>query len=248
METINNKSKKTNSKIAIPLIIGFAISGLILYLFAGVFINKKSEFDVVNKENPKVIAMFDKELNSVLENYAHYEILPIKKLEKKLHTIIEIEEYQKEYKKSVENYNKRESNGCAGCLPTAKLHATEFVKTIATIESYARYGVTSTQTRNFIELKITFNDGTIANEVYTGNSCSGYLSPHLLMKIFLKDGKTVKVLTNGVEKNNSPNSIIDDLNTLAERSIGFDIQRNHDAYFPSQKTQKDFDKEWNDMK
>lgn len=120
----------------------------------------------------------------------------------------------------------------------------DFLKTIKSIESYARYCVESERVRNNLELKIIFNDGNVAEKVYTGHSCSGFLDPCLLIKVELQNGKAVRVFTNGQEKKGSPDWIINDLNILIEKAISYDIDRNYEGYFPPKKTQNDFEKEW----
>lgn len=135
-----------------------------------------------------------------------------------------------------------------GYIPEARQHTIDYLKSIQSIESYARDGVKSAQPRNYLELNIVFNDGTVAKNVYTGYTCSAYLGPCLLMKVEMKDGKAVKVFTNGQEKKGSPDWIIPDLNILINKAITYDIIKNHDKYFEPQKSQKDFDKEWENQK
>lgn len=131
-----------------------------------------------------------------------------------------------------------------GYSPKSRQTTINFLKTIKFIESYARYGVESKRARNNLELKIIFNDGTVAEKVYTGHSCSGFLNPCLLMKVEMQDGKALRVFTNGQEKKGSPDWIINDLNVLIEKAISYDIDRNYEGYFPPKKTQNDFEKEW----
>lgn len=136
----------------------------------------------------------------------------------------------------------------SGYISESRQNTINYLKTIKTIESSARYGVQSTQPRNYLELTITFNDGTIAKEVYTGHSCSGYIGPCLLMKVEMSDGKAVKVYTNGQEKKGSPDWIIPDLNIMIEKAISYDMGKNRNSYFPPEKKQQDFDKEWENKK
>ncbi|MCW3159781.1 hypothetical protein [Chryseobacterium oryctis] len=135
-----------------------------------------------------------------------------------------------------------------GYIPESRQNTIDYLKTIKTIESYARHGVESTQPRNYLELKITFNDGTVAEKVYTGHPCSGYMSPCLLLKVEMENGKAIHVFTNGQEKKGSPDWIINDLNTLIKSAISYDMSKNQDNYFAPEKTQKDFDKEWENQK
>lgn len=135
-----------------------------------------------------------------------------------------------------------------GYIPEARQNTIAFLQSIKSIESYARYGVKSTQPRNYIELKITFNDGSEASEVYTGRPCSAYIETCLLIKAEMKNGKAQKVYTNGQERKGSPEWIKPDLNLLIDRAISYDIGKHHDRYFAPEKTQKDFDHEWENQK
>jgi hypothetical protein len=209
MVTSNSNIVKPKNKIpiAIPMFFGFGLVAILIFLFYSEFFNSKTEFDIPNKENSKIVEMFDKQIQYQIEQHTQSHMNP-------------------------------------GYIEGSRQQTINFLSTISSIESYARYGVTSTQSRNYLEMKITFNNGTVAEKVYTGLSCSGYFEPCLLMKVFLKNGKTAKIYTNGSEKRGSPDNIINDLNTLINRAISYDISRNHDAYFPKEKNQKDFDNEW----
>lgn len=202
--------KKTTSYFLSPWFF-IILSAIIVYAFLGDLFIPRSEFDVANKQNDKIINMLNTQIENEIENHTQSPMHP-------------------------------------GYIPVSRQNAINYLKTIRTIESYSRYGVKSTKPRNYLELKIAFNDGTTAEEVYTGHPCSGYMGPCLLMKVEMKDGKAVKVFTNGQEKNGSPEWIIPDLSILIEKAIFYDIRRNHDKYFPPYKTQKNFDKEWEDQK
>ncbi|WP_294317504.1 hypothetical protein [uncultured Chryseobacterium sp.] len=147
-----------------------------------------------------------------------------------------------------EIYRHTQSVMYPGYIPEAGQNTIRYLKTIKSIESYARYGVNSTQPRNYIELKITFNDGSQASEIYTGRPCSAYIETCLLIKAEMKDGKAVKVYTNGQERKGSPDRIIPDLSLLIDKAIAYDIDRNRNHYFEPEKTQKDFDREWENQK
>lgn len=144
--------------------------------------------------------------------------------------------------------NHTQSTMYPGYISESRQNTVNYLKSIKTIESYARYGVQSTQPRNYLELNITFNDGTTAKGLYTGHSCSGYIGPCLLMKVEMIDGKAVKVFTNGQEKKGSPDWIIPDLDILIGKAISYDMDRNRQNYFPPEKNQQDFDKEWENRK
>ncbi|WP_146942902.1 hypothetical protein [Chryseobacterium hagamense] len=147
-----------------------------------------------------------------------------------------------------EIYRHTQSPMYPGYIPEAGQNTVNYLKTIKSVESYARYGVTSTRPRNYLELKITFNDGSQASEIYTGRPCSAYIETCLLIKAEMKDGKAVKVYTNGQERKGSPDRIKPDLSLLIDKAIAYDIGKHHDQYFAPEKTQKDFDKEWEDQK
>lgn len=152
--------------------------------------------------------------------------------------------FDEQLEKSISNHTK--SSFYPGYLETSHIRARNFLNSITKLESYSRYGVTSSRPHNAIEMKIFFKNGTKVEKVYTGLSSSHVMPPPLLLSITLKDGKTQKVLTNGVEKKGSPEWIINDLSTLIDAAISYDQEINHDLYFPSVKTQKDFDKEWDE--
>ncbi|MFL9833573.1 hypothetical protein [Chryseobacterium terrae] len=147
--------------------------------------------------------------------------------------------------KEIDNHTK--SSFSPGLIPESRQSTIDFLKQIKSIESYTRYGVESSRARNNLELKIVFNNGKEVSEVYTGQTCSSYI-PCLLIKAELKDGKAVKVFTNGLEKKGSPDWISNDLNLLIDKSISYDIQQNPTHYFPPSKTQSDFEKEWENQK
>ncbi|WBV61442.1 hypothetical protein PFY12_04795 [Chryseobacterium camelliae] len=157
-----------------------------------------------------------------------------------------VDMFNKQVEQEIENHT--QSVMYPGFIPEARQNTIDYLKSIQSIESYARDGVESAQPRNYLELNIVFNDGTVAKKVYTGYTCSAYLGPCLLMKVEMRDGKAVKVFTNGQEKKGSPNWIIPDLNILINKAITYDIIKNHNKYFPPQKSQQDFDKEWENQK
>jgi hypothetical protein len=206
----NNNSQQTStskSKLFLMFFIGLLVAAVFSFLIFSEFFNSKSEFDIVDQENDKIIGMFEQQIQYQIDQHTHGTMNP-------------------------------------GYITGSRQQTINYLATITSIESYARYGVTSTQSRNYKELKITFNNGTISDKIYSGLTCSGYFTPCLLLKVMLKNGKTTKVYTNGSEKLGSPDAIINDLNTLIDRAISFDISRNHDSYFPKEKTQQDFDAEW----
>lgn len=209
-QNLKNSSMKKTTVIILILLVVLTFSGGVFYLIFRDFFPTKSEFDIPDKQNDKIVNMLNEEINKEIDNHTKSVMYP-------------------------------------GYIPEARQHTIDYLKTIKSIESYARYGVKSTQPRNYIELKIIFNDGSVADKVYTGYSCNAYTGTCLLMKAEMKDGKAVKVFTNGQEKKGSPDWIKPNLNLLIEKAISYDIDRNKDLYFGKPKTQKDFDKEWQEQ-
>jgi len=203
--------KKPRNNRLIGLIVGLLVSlpifGIIIF---DLLPESRTEFDVPNKKNDKIVPMFDKQLEYQINNYEKNSIKP-------------------------------------GLLVTTKAHVVAYLKTIARIENYSRYGVNSTTSRNSILVKITFKDGSIVKDVYTGRTSSGILPPPILLAVELENGKTKQVFTNGREKEGSPDWIISDLNYLIDAAIHYDMNRNQDPYYGPNKTSEDYKKEWEDQ-
>lgn len=144
--------------------------------------------------------------------------------------------------REIENHT--QSDFHPGYIPGSRQRTIDYLKTIKFIEGYASYGVTSARPHNYLELKIGFADGSVADGVYTGQSISGYMGPALLMKVDMEQGKVVKVYTNGQEKKGSPDWVVPDINTMIDKAIAYDIGQHQNLYFPPQKTPADFEKEW----
>lgn len=196
---------KNSSTIIILITTGVAVA-VGYFLFTNLF-TSRSEFDKPEKENPKIITMFDKQLKAKIEDYEQNSFHP-------------------------------------GYLPTAQQHVASYLRTITKIESYSRYGVNSSRPHNAIEVSVTFKDGLVAEDLYTGQSSSHVMPPPLLISVSLENGKTTKVLTNGVEKKGAPEWIVNDLNVLIKAAIRYDEQRNRNAYYPPEKTKQDYEREW----
>lgn len=202
--TTHQIPRKTNTAVILIISAAVVVVGYILY---SIMFPSTSEFDIPNKENPKMVAMFDKQLQVNIDDHERNTFHP-------------------------------------GYLPTAKDHVAAYLKTLSKIESYSRHGVTSSQARNAILLRLTFTNGTIAEKVYTGHTSSHLMPPPLLMSVDITEGKTIKVLTNGMEKSGSPDWVIPEINTLISSAINYDKRQNNNAYFPAAKTKQDFEKEW----
>ena len=198
------KSRKT-----LLVIIGFCtlLISIGVFFFYSDFFSEKTALDISDKENSKIVPMFNEQIEYQIDEHTRGDMNP----------------------------------GYSICSRQATV---AYLQTIACLESTSRFGVASVKSRNYLELKITFTNGKITEKVYTGTSCSGYYGPCLLMKVYINKGKAYRVFTNGTERKGSPNNIVNDMNVLIESAISYDIDRNHSLYFKPEKTQKDFDKEW----
>ncbi len=157
-----------------------------------------------------------------------------------------VEMFNAQIKSEIDNHTK--SSMHPGYREESRQNTINYLSTIKSIESYARYGVTSTRVHNKLELKIMFNNGKSVEDVYTGLSVSGIMKPALLMRVEMRDGKAVQIFTNGQEKTGSPDWIIPDLRLMINAAISYDIGQNYEHYFPAQKTEQDFQKEWDTLK
>lgn len=197
--------------IIVTAIIIIAATVGVLYVLGVDFSWKKSGYDTPDQENNKIVAMFNAQIESEIDNHTKSSMHP-------------------------------------GYREESRQNAINYLSTIKSIESYARYGVTSMRAHNKLELKIMFINGELAEDVYTGLSISGIMKPALLMRVEMHEGKAVQIFTNGQEKTGSPDWIIPDLRLMINAAISYDIKQNHDHYFPPKKTEKDFQKEWDTLK
>jgi hypothetical protein len=198
---------KNKTRIFSPLTIVILVVVSLLILFSDIIFSSRSEFDVVDKPNDKMVAMVNTEIDKEIDNHTQSASHP-------------------------------------GYIPESRQNVVRYLKTLRSIEGYARYGVRSTKPHNYIELKLTFTDGSSKKEVYTGYSVSGFMGPSILMKVDMENGRAVKVYTNGQEKKGSPEWVIPEINMLINTAIAYDINQHHNNYFAPEKTQKDFEKEW----
>ncbi|MDT4860041.1 hypothetical protein D3C71_262680 [compost metagenome] len=198
---------KNKTRIFSPIMIVVLVAVTLLILFSDVIFSGRSEFDVVDKPNDKMIAMVNTEIDKEIDNHT-------------------------------------QSINSPGYIPESRQHVIRYLKTLRSVEGYARYGVQSTKAHNYIELKLTFTDGSVKEDVYTGYSVSGLLGPSLLMKVDLENGRAIKVHTNGQEKKGSPEWAIPEINMLINKAIAYDINQHRNNYFAPAKTQKDFEQEW----
>ena len=120
---------------------------------------------------------------------------------------------------------------------------------IQKIETYARYGSGNDSKSNLLEVRITFKNGDVANELYTGvRVLTSMIAPQLLLKLEFENGKVFKSYSNGVELNGSPNDITNDLLLVLETLSNYDAKKNHSDYYDPPKTDEDLKKEWDNIK
>jgi hypothetical protein len=137
----------------------------------------------------------------------------------------------------------------AGLMPSSTKQIDEYFKSIKMIESYASEGTSSKDKFNKLEVRITFSDGKVAEELYTGvRVVDAYgMGAQLLVKMELIDGKVVKTYTNGAELNNSPTSIVPDIEVIKKAVLSYDKKINRNAYYYPAKTQETVKKEWDNV-
>lgn len=173
---------------------------------------KKNEFDNVDKENAKLILIFNNELSKEVERY--------------------------------------KTGWYPGAIPTAYTRIENFFKSVQQIETHTKYGFSSSKNHNGIEIKVTYTNGNVVDNIYTGERWNGpiLIGPSMLIKMQFENGKLSKMYTNGVEMKEGPEDAKIQLHNLIENLINYDMQQNRDLYFRPIKTQSDLDAEWNLVK
>ena len=143
-----------------------------------------------------------------------------------------------------------ESKWYDGLMPSCTKQMGEYFKSIKIIESYASEGLSSNDKFNNLEVRITFNDGKVVEELYTGVRVvqAFGMGAQLLVKMELINGKVVKTYTNGAELNNSPDSIVPDIEQITSAVLGYDRKINRNFYYYPTKTQETIKEEWNNVK
>jgi hypothetical protein len=138
----------------------------------------------------------------------------------------------------------------AGLMPSCTKRIEEYFKSIKIIESYASKGTSSKDKFNKLQVRITFNDGKVAEELYTGiRVVQAYgMGAQLLVKMELINGTVVKTYTNGAELDKDPKSIVPDIENIKKAVLGYDREINRNAYYYPAKTQDDIKKEWDNLK
>jgi hypothetical protein len=138
----------------------------------------------------------------------------------------------------------------AGLMPSCTKRIDEYFKSIRIIESYASKGTSSKDKFNKLQVRIIFNDGKVAEELYTGvRVVQAYgMGAQLLVKMELINGAVVKTYTNGAELNNAPQSFVPDIENIKNAVLSYDREINKNAYYYPAKTQEDIQKEWDDLK
>ncbi len=137
----------------------------------------------------------------------------------------------------------------AGLMPSCTKRIDEYFKSIKIIESYASEGTSSKDKFNKLQVRITFSDGKVVEELYTGVRVVQALGmgAQLLVKMELINGKVVKTYTNGAELNSSPASIVPDIEVIKEVVLNYDRKINGSAYYYPAKTQETVKKEWDNI-
>lgn len=173
---------------------------------------KKNEFDNVDKENAKLVLIFNNELSKEIERY--------------------------------------KTGWYPGAIPTAYTRIENFFKSMQQIETHTRYGFSSSKNHNGIEIKVTYTNGNVVDNIHTGERWNGpiLIGPSMLIKMQFENEKLSKVYTNGVEMKEGPEDAKIQLHDLIENLINYDMQQNRDLYFRPIKTQSDLDSEWNLVK
>ncbi len=135
-------------------------------------------------------------------------------------------------------------------MPSCTQQIDTYFKTIRIIESYASKGTESDDKFNYLEIKITFNDGKVVNELYTGIRVvqAFGMGAQLLVKMELANGKVVKAHTNGVERVDGPNYVTDDIEHIKKAVLNYDREINRNAYYYPAKTNDQIKKEWEEIK
>lgn len=202
---------KEKSRAKILLAVLFCC-GLVYILTPHLFTTKQNEFDKVDKENEKLIPLFNAAVNKEVEMY--------------------------------------KSGWYSGCLKTSYMQVENLFTTIKEVSSYTRYGLASTQSHNRVLVQVEYNNGKKVNELYTDVGWNGTsrLSNPMLMRFIFENGKIVKAYSNGVEKEGSPSEANVPIGHIINAVIHQDYKDNKSLYFPPDKTEKDFKKEWDNVK
>jgi hypothetical protein len=137
-----------------------------------------------------------------------------------------------------------------GLMPNCTIRIEEYLQSIKIIESYASKGTESNDKFNKLEVRITFNDGKVADKLYTGvRVVQAYdLGTQLLVKMELNNGKVLKTYSNGAELNTAPENIAPDIESIKGAVLNYDRRINKSAYYYPAKTQEDIKKEWDNLK
>lgn len=200
----------------------------------------RSEYDRVDKENGKLVFLFNREFDKEIEKFI-YKVSKAQEFDS-LANITTNAAQKKFYRKMSRDFDKPVFN--SNYTQEAKSNAQKFLGTISMIESYARYGVMSDRVHNKLELKISFIDSAEADDISTGKSIYGKTGPNVLFKILVSQGRVTQVYSNGVELKNPPDWVINDIKTVVESTLSYDIARTPDNYFKAGKTKDEIKQDW----
>lgn len=204
---------------------------------------KKTEFDILNKENPKLVFMFNEEIDKKLQSFIY------KKSTSEEMQALAKNATSKQEKEFYEKMNKDFDQPIFGhqYSKTAAENAKIYFESIESIESFAEYGVTSMHAKNRLQLKIVFSNNIIADRVYTGIALSGIRTPNVLFKVLMENGRVSQVFTNGIELNNPPDFVRSDIYSFIKSVMNFELVSNQNKYFPNVKSKEEIKEEWEDI-
>lgn len=228
---------------------------------------KKGKYDIVDKENPKIAILANREIDKILDkifikslSYSDQDnyrngFLTLNKGTWELTRTTKKNPTNPYVQKQLDDFNKNfeknfEKNSPKIYIRDAAKNTDNFLKTIKQVESYASYGTESNDKFNLIEHRITFKNGNVVNELYTGNRVlQAYgMGNQFLTKWIFEDGRVIKSYSNGVELTLGPDGIKNDILKIVENITRFDWQENKIKYFFADKTQIDIDSEWKKIK
>lgn len=90
-------------------------------------------------------------------------------------------------------------------IPEAANNFRKYLKSLKSIQTYSQHGSNSLWGYNRIKADLTHIDGTVEKNTHVSSGGKfRQTHPKLQMLIELKDGKAIKVFTNGLEKNSTP--------------------------------------------
>jgi hypothetical protein len=160
---------------------------------------KKGKYDIVDKENPKIAIMANKEIEKQMDTYITNS-LSYAQQEDYRNGMLKInkETWEWETKANIKKQRQKTGNAESDKMlaqmdamqesmkakmaekmkgvgfnaiynQQAPKNGDTYFKTIKEVETYARYGTESGDKFNHVEIRITFANGIVADKIYTGN-------------------------------------------------------------------------------